>query len=210
MQTTPTVSTNKIIVILVFICAAIMTSLFLFHLQNQPVNNVKSDDMLLFPAPRDLQTFKLVTADNKPFTVTNLRGHWTLLFFGFTHCASVCPTTLAMMGKAYEKLHPNYRNLQVVLVSLDPDRDTPAALKRYTSNYNKDFIGVTGKINELRKFQSQFGVFSEVDAASGNNYQIRHTPSILLVNPEGKYAGLFKYGLSPEQFATLFSANVKG
>jgi len=157
---TPTLSTNKIIVFIVFICAALMTSLFVFHVSQKPVHPVLSQDTgVIFPVARDIKSFELVTAENQPFQQKNFYHHWTLLFFGFTHCSYVCPTTLDMMNHVYDKLAGKYPNLQVVLISLDPERDTPESLKKYTHSFNPTFIGVTGKIQELRKLQSQLGIF---------------------------------------------------
>lgn len=212
MKNTPVIATHKIIIFIVFICAAIMTSLFIFQLRNKPVRPEYSNDVrTLFPVPRDLKPFNLVSGDNQAFTQQNLYRHWTLIFFGFTHCSNVCPTTLEMISRAYPELKKQFPNLQVVLVSLDPDRDTPQALAQYTRTFNPDFIGTTGKLAELRKLQSQMGVYSAPDPAtvSDKGYQIQHTASIMLINPQGQWAGLYKFGLQPKQFATAFSESVR-
>ncbi len=211
MQSTQTLSTNKIIVFVVFICAAIITSLFIFHSHKVSIQPVLSPDIgVLFPVPREIKSFDLITSDKTPFKQKNLYQHWTLLFFGFTHCASACPTTLDMMNRAYTKLQATYPNLQVVFISLDPDRDTPESLKAYTQLFNSNFIGVTGKIQELRKLQSQLGIYSDRDnSSSTNDYQLQHTSSILLINPQGQWAGLFKFGLKPEQLARGFEDSIK-
>lgn len=209
-QNTPIVSINKIIFFVVFVSAALITSLFLFHLRQKPqVAALSTDIGMVFPVARDIKDFNLITANNQAFTQKNFYNHWTLLFFGFTHCASVCPTTLDTMSKAYVGLHALYPNLQVALVSLDPERDTPASLDNYTRAYQADFIGVTGKIQELRKLQSQLGVYSERDSAANTNYQIQHTSSIMLVNPQGKWQGLFKFGLKPEQLAQAVTTSIE-
>lgn len=115
-----------------------------------------------------------------------------------------------MMNRAYTKLQATYPNLQVVFISLDPDRDTPESLKAYTQLFNSNFIGVTGKIQELRKLQSQLGIYSDRDnSSSTNDYQLQHTSSILLINPQGQWAGLFKFGLKPEQLARGFEDSIK-
>lgn len=197
--------TQRIIFIVVFICAAIMSSLFIFHLKNKPLNTNLADDAgIVFPVAREIKPFDLVSSDEKKFSLQNFYGHWTLLFFGFTHCAQVCPNTLGMIAKVYPQLIQTNPNLQVVLISVDPERDGTQDLKRYTENFNPNFIGVSGKINELRKLQSQLGIYSERDGTQAN-YQIRHTPSILLVNPKGEWAGLIKYGLSPDAFVTALN-----
>jgi protein SCO1/2 len=208
MQNRQNISTNKIVTALVFLCAAIMASVFVFHSRQQPAQLAISSDVgIIFPVARDIKSFNLLTADNQKFSQQNLLNHWTLLFFGFTHCSSVCPTTLDMMSRAYGSLHEKYPNLQVALVSLDPERDSLATLSKYTSGYHPDFIGVTGKIQELHKLQGQLGIYSEKDnanAPASGNYQIQHTSSIMLINPQGKWAGLFRFGLKPDTFAQAF------
>lgn len=202
-------SNNKIIVLVVFTCVAIMTSLFIFHLQHKPKPlQLSSDHGTLFPVPRDLKAFELITGDKK-FSQKDFNGHWTLLFFGFTHCSNVCPATLDMMNRAYTTLHEQIPNLQVVLVSLDPERDTADKLASYTRSFNPDFIGVTGEIKDIRKLQSQLGVYSARDASTtDDNYQIEHTSSIMLINPQGKWAGLFRFGIKPDEFAKVVKESV--
>lgn len=202
-QREPVIANYKIITFIVFVCAALITSLFVYHLSQQEKSVVSDNgNSLILPVGRDLKTIQLVSADDKAFTDRDLLNHWTLMFFGFTNCNSVCPVTLDMMSKAYPELHKTLPNLQVVLVSLDPVRDTKATLKKYTQSFHKDFIGVSGKIEEVRKLQSQLGVFSSVDnnQNNGNNYQLQHTASIMLISPEGKWVGMFKFGMNPDEF----------
>src|SRR3990167_9461084 len=132
-QRTPVIATYKIITFVVFICAALITSLFVYHMSQQQKTAIIDDgNSLIFPVGRDMKSVQLVNATGEDFTDRNLMNHWTLLFFGFTHCASVCPTTLEMISKAYPELHQSFPNLQVVLVSLDPERDTKVKLQKYT------------------------------------------------------------------------------
>src|SRR3990167_238552 len=161
-------SLPKIIILVMIISATLITSLFVFHLRNpkQPIN-LSNDKGMLFPFARDIKPFELAT-ENASFTQNNFRNHWTLLFFGFTHCSSICPITLAMLNRAYDNLHKMYPDLQVVLVSLDPERDTPSVLNHYARSFNQNFIGVSGKIQAIRKLQSQFGIYSNRDDASSN------------------------------------------
>lgn len=210
MQTSqPTISNNKIIIFVVFVCAALITSLFVYHMSHkEKLNVIAPEDGTLFTASRQIKSFDLLTDENKPFTQQDLRNHWTLLFFGFTHCSSICPTTLDMMNRAYKTLHAAHPDLQVVLVSLDPERDTASALTQYTHSFNPAFIGATGKIQEVRKLQSQLGIFSARDN-TGDNYQIQHTSSILLINPKGEWNGLFKSGMKPEQFAQVVDKSLQ-
>lgn len=209
MQNNQTVAIHKIILFVVFISAAIMTSLFIFHLRHPAEKAaISPDEGLLFSVAREIKPFDLLSADQQKFSQQNFLHHWTLLFFGFTHCASICPTTLDLMSRAYGELHEKYPSLQVVLISLDPDRDTPEKLSKYTHSFHPDFIGVTGKIQDIRKLQSQLGIFSAREDSS-SNYQIQHTPSIMLINPEGKWAGVYKNGMNPKQLASAFESSMK-
>ncbi len=224
-------STPKIIVYLLLVCAALMLSVWAFYWRaqsTQPTTTILANEAgTLFSMPRNIKPFVLTAQDNQPFTEKNFRGSWTLLFFGFTHCSKVCPTTFTMLNDVYEPLRKNYPNLKVVLISLDPERDSTATLAKYTHSFNPAFLGASGTTDELRKLQSQLGIFSAREPAAATSspmpaqahknrmnmsYQIQHTSSILLINPEGKWAGLFKYGLSPAQFTEAFNQamNVAG
>lgn len=213
MTTTTPYSTNKIVALLFFICTAIMASVFVYYMSHkQPAEStplISSDDGIIFPSARELKPFELMTTEGNAFTEKNLRGHWTLLFFGFTHCSSICPTTLTLFKNSYDQLHKAYPNLQIVFISLDPERDTRARLSSYTQGYNPAFISVSGKIQELRKLQSQLGVYSSNDASSQNNYQIQHTASIMLINPHGEWAGLYKYGMTPTHFTQVVADSMQ-
>lgn len=208
-MTKPTSSIQKTIILLVFLCAALITSLFVVHMR-KPSPLTISDNVTLLPVGRDIKPFKLITHDKQPFTQKDFYQHWTLLVFGFTHCSTVCPMNMNMLKHAYAQLHPDYPNLQVVLISLDPERDDAGQLAHYVHTYHADFIGVTGKLQEIRKFQSQFGIYSGRDkSTSGANYQLIHTPSILLVNPYGKLSGVFQYGMNPDKFSQVFTQSIK-
>lgn len=201
---------NKVIVLLVFLCAAMMTSVFIFRMSHKATPTYSSNNGMVFAVARDIKPFELVSADGNKFTQKNFYGHWTLLFFGFTHCANICPTTLDMINHAYTELHTKYPTLQVVLISLDPERDSVERLAEYTHSFNANFIGVSGKIQELRKLQSQLGVYSARETTNTNgNYQLQHTSAIMLINPKGQWAGLYKYGMKPEIFAREFDESVK-
>ncbi len=211
MQKTTVISNSKIIFLVAFICCALMTSLFVFHLRNKHELMVLADgNATIFPIARDLKPFKLASTNGPQFSQQDLMGHWTIAFFGFTHCSSVCPTTLNLFANVYDKLHTNYPNMQVVFISLDPERDSIDKLGSYVHTFNSNFIGATGKMEDIRKLQSEFGIFSAREEANQHgDYQLQHTPSILLINPEGKWAGLFKSNITALQFITAFTASVQ-
>lgn len=196
------IATKKLVALLILICAGFMLSVFIARIIFQPPakNILQAEEGTLFPVPRDIKSFHLTDSTGKPFTQKNLYQHWTLLFFGFTHCASVCPANLALLDRVYEPLQKAYPNLQVVLVSLDPARDDLRTLNQYVMRFNAHFVGVTGKLQDIHQLQSQLGIYSAKDNSSSTEYQLQHTASILLINPEGKWAGLFPFGSQPAVF----------
>lgn len=203
-------STHKIIFFSSLVCTAIISALFVFYLSHRPHQVLLStNDAVVFSVPRELKSFELNATNQQKFTEKNFYNHWTLLFFGFTHCAKVCPTNLDLMNRVYQNLINDYPNLQVVLISLDPDRDNLQTLTHYVQSFNPNFIGATGSIQSLHKLQSQLGIFSaRDDSQSTTDYQIQHTSSILLINPQGRWAGLFKYGLTKAAFIKSFKESV--
>ncbi|OGT37127.1 MAG: hypothetical protein A3F12_05355 [Gammaproteobacteria bacterium RIFCSPHIGHO2_12_FULL_38_14] len=201
-----TLSNKKIILLTAFFSITMVGLLFVFHLQQAPVKTSLSNDAgTIFPSARDVQSFKLIDGTHQAFSNQQFTNHWTLLFFGYTHCGNVCPMTLSLLNRAYQQLQQKYPLLQVVFISLDPERDTPAALLKYTQSFNPRFIGVTGKLQDIRKLQSQFGIFATQDM----NNEIVHTSSVLLINPQGQWAGLFKSGLNANELADAFKEAVR-
>lgn len=150
--------------------------------------------LFLFDRVRDIGDFALVGDDGKPFTPADLKGKWTLLYFGFTYCPDVCPTTLALLSQFYNQLPPEFStDTQITLVSVDPARDTPAKLHDYVHYFNPTFRGVTGEFLDLQKFATSLNVpFMKVPGGGPDNYQVEHSSNVVLINPDGHYMGFFK------------------
>lgn len=132
-------------------------------------------------------TFTLTNEDGRHVTAADYRGKANLLYFGFTHCQSVCPTTLARIAKLLGRLDKQQRRkIQVLFVSVDPKRDTPEKLKQYTANFGPDFIGLTGTQAQLRAMAKRYRVtygYSKPDA--NGNYVVSHAASIYGFAPGG-------------------------
>jgi protein SCO1 len=148
----------------------------------------------LFAEPRALPAFELVDQAGAPFGAQRLRGHWTFLFFGFVNCPDVCPTTLATLAQVRNALAdlPEPDQPGVVLVSVDPGRDTPPVLAQYVAHFDASFTGVTGSPRAIGSLTQALGVavFVGPPAADGS-YAVDHTAAIFLVDPEGRFAALF-------------------
>ncbi len=153
----------------------------------------------VLPEPRDLSAFNLVDANNKPFTNKNLTGHWTLVYFGYTHCPVVCPKAMATLNQVYTQLQQNKQPLpEVVFVSLDPQRDTPARIGQFATSFNPEFQGLTGSTTEVDKVMQEFGALAikikqpgSAGKDSKDNYKIEHSSNITLINPAGKFYAVF-------------------
>jgi protein SCO1/2 len=136
-----------------------------------------------FPAAAD---FSITRADGSVFQMAEQKGHITLLFFGFTNCPDVCPTTLAELNQAMAQLGGSSEQIQVVLITVDPARDTPEKIQQYVAQFNPSFIGLSGSQPELEKIWADYGVYREIvgDPAS-DDYDVEHTARITLVDADG-------------------------
>ncbi len=194
-------STQKLIMGIVFFCAALLSSLFVYRHAHPQQASLTTNDMTVFGVPREITPFNLHTTDNTPFSKQQLRHHWTLLFFGFTHCTTICPATLQLLQQVYEPLHTLYPNLQIVFISLDPTRDTAETLRTYLRAYHQDVIGVTGELAAVRRLQAQLHIYAaRVNENAGHAYQLMHSPTLLLINPNAQWAGTLHADLQPKSF----------
>jgi protein SCO1/2 len=158
-----------------------------------------------------LPQFALIDHRNQPFTSENLRGEWTFLFFGFTHCPDICPTTLQMLSQVAKGLSdlPEEQRARVVLISVDPKRDTPEQLSKYVSFFNPDFTGVSGSEAALNDFTRQLGVPVAISAGEAEAYTVDHSAAIFLIDPSGSIRALFSPPHSAQAIADDYRRVVK-
>jgi protein SCO1 len=148
----------------------------------------------LFDAPRALPDFSLVDQAGRPFGPDRLRGHWSFVFFGFTNCPDVCPTTLATLAAARKALgDPRPGDAPaVVFVSVDPGRDTPELLGRYVAYFDPAITGATGTREAIAALTTALGVAVIIGPpAADGSYAVDHSAAIFLVDPEARVAALF-------------------
>ncbi len=147
----------------------------------------------LLTPPRPLPEFELIDQDGSPFTQAQLRGHWSVLFFGFTHCPDVCPTTLGVLAKARQELSdlPDELQPHVVLVSVDPKRDTPQQLASYVKFFDSSFTGVTGTERSIDEFTRAIGVPVAITPTQNGDYSVDHSAALFLIDPQGNMRALF-------------------
>jgi protein SCO1/2 len=148
---------------------------------------------LLVP-PLDVPAFALADDHGRPFDAASLRGRWTLLFFGYTHCPDICPTTLKLLARAQASLRdlPEPQRPRVVFVSVDPARDTPTVLAQYVAYFGTDIIGVTGAEAHLEALTRPLGIAyrREAPLPGSKDYTMAHSSSILYVDPLGRVRAL--------------------
>jgi len=162
-----------------------------------------------------MNDFHLTDFNGKAFTNENLKGHWTMMFFGFTNCAMVCPTTMSALSGMYKQLQkelPQNQLPQVVMVSVDPDRDTQERMKDYVTSFNSQFKGVRADIAETVALEKQLHIVAakiEVDGQGNNQYTVNHSAEILLFNPKGQVQAYLSYPHQAEQMAKDYSLIVK-
>lgn len=155
----------------------------------------------VLPRPAQLKPFRLVSTDQQVFTEESLKNKYSLLFFGYTFCPDICPTTLQELGLLYDQLKKKNRHqdVQVVFVSVDPKRDKPEVLKKYVGYFNKDFIGITGDAGQIANLARQLSAAYEVlDDGKTENYGVNHTGLIFVTNPDGRYAAILNPPHQPE------------
>lgn len=143
--------------------------------------------------PRTLPEFSLIDQDNRPFDTARLRGHTSLLFFGFTHCPDICPATLSQLAAARRQLAASGDGAelpQIVLVTVDPERDTPEVLERYVEYFGEGVTGVTGAVEEIRALAEPLGVYFE-KSPLGDDYTMGHSTAVLVIGPDTALRALF-------------------
>ena len=141
--------------------------------------------------PRPVSKLELIDSDERPFTALNLVDRWTFIVFGFTYCPDVCPSTLAVLTEFREALTREFadaKDVNIILVTVDPERDTPAILKQYVQHFDPRFLGLSGTDANIRNLANQLGASFEIsnrDAPDG--YTVSHSASLYLIDPQARH-----------------------
>lgn len=194
-------------VILLLVLVAVAMGLIVYKVTKPRVLTpveLRNYDAIVFEKPRQFSDIALTDHNGKEFTRAQLQGKWSLIFFGFTHCPDICPMTLLDLNRLLPDLPEDIRkNTQVILVSLDPARDTPEVLKEYVAAFNPDFVGVTGEFLTIRRFANEVNVaFAKV--TQGDDYTVDHSGNLVLINPRGDYHGFFKPPFDTEKLQITY------
>ena len=162
--------------------------------KNLSIEEFKDLGVYLREPARNIRDFELINTENKPFSQEDFIGNWNLIFFGFSFCPDICPITMSLLAKVQSSLETDEKNkVDFFMVTVDPERDSPATLRMYLDNFSKTFIGLTGTLDQIYNFSTQVNApFSPVLNQEGSHYTVDHSGNIILINPEGKLAGIFK------------------
>lgn len=166
----------------------------------------------LFPQPRELPAFSLQQSDGTQLVPGELKGHWTLVFLGFTYCPDVCPTTLTELAQAQNQWQslPEPTRPRVLFVSVDPERDSPDRIGEYAHAFHRDTLAATADLPALEAFARALSlVFAKAPAAAGapaDQYSVDHSAAIAVLDAQGRMAGVIQPPLQPQAIAADLAA----
>jgi protein SCO1/2 len=156
--------------------------------------------IILLPTSRSIPDLKMTDQDGKTVSIDELKGKWTMLFFGYTFCPDICPTTLAQLRQIKSELPKEVLGkLQIVLVSVDPNRDTPQQLKQYLGYFDPSFMGLTAPVEVIAKLANAVSIpFIPADT-SKPNYTVDHSGNLALLGPDGTQRGFIRSPLNDKK-----------
>jgi protein SCO1/2 len=166
----------------------------------------------LFPQPRALPAYSLQQSDGTRLVPGELQGHWTVVFLGFTHCPDICPTTLAELAQAQKRWEslPDSTRPRVLFVSVDPERDSAILAGEYAHAFHRDTLAATGDVPSLEAFARSLSlVFMKVPPEAGapaDRYNVDHSATLAVLDPQGRMAGIIQPPLVPQAIAADLSA----
>jgi protein SCO1/2 len=164
---------------------------------SQPVimsnQDLRINGAVVLDKPRVFGDFELVDHRGETFNISRMQDIWTIIFFGFTHCPDICPTTLAMLNDTYSKLKDSEKDrLQIVMISLDSERDTVEKMAEYVPYFNSSFTGVTGDKYVISRLAAELFIAYNRVPLGDDDYTMDHSTQLILINPKGHYHGFFK------------------
>lgn len=187
------------VVAFIALCAGVVGALYI-----APPSTSEPAYFQAYPTPRDINSFTLTSHTDEAFTQEDLKGHWSLVFLGYTFCPDICPTTMAELNGIFPSLQEinTEHSPQVVFVSVDPKRDTTERLAQYIGFFNNSFVAVTGEHKQLFPLARNLGMmYSMSDSTDNPNYLVDHSASVVVVNPQAQVVGRFKPHREPGQLA---------
>lgn len=205
MITRKTLTTITIIIALI----AFGSGIGIFSARQQRTQLPPPVQGMMWPNPKSLQAFSTVDQNSRVFGLENLRGKWSFLFFGYTHCPDICPITLTILDRVYDQLKSRQQQseVQIIFVSVDPQRDSSEKLKSYVAYFNEEFLGLGGNLEQIQGLTGQMGVafFHDQPTAAGE-YMVDHSASIFLIDPQGRLIAVMSAPHQAEDILSRFLA----
>ena len=186
---TPKLKKNILLATIIMSFIVILTSTFFFAEYLSRQNTPKNISQII-------NNINLVDHTGSKFVAKTIENQPSLIFFGFTHCPEVCPTTLSLLSEVTEKQKSKIITTNIIFITLDPQRDTQEHLKDYIGNFNENVIGITGKIMDIKKLADNWGVFFERISSSKDDYTFNHTATVFMLDKKGDYKGTISWGES--------------
>ena len=152
--------------------------------------------------------FQLTDQSAKRVTDKDFRGRYMLIYFGYSFCPDVCPTTLSVMAQALEKLGDRSQRIAPILITIDPERDTPKVLEDYVKAFGPSFVGLTGSVAEIKDAEKKYRVYAAKKPLEGGNYGMDHSSVIYLMGPDGKLVSFYDEAISPDDLAKELRAKI--
>jgi protein SCO1/2 len=186
---------TKLALIISLLFVAVLVANFLWRAGNQvpAIGRTLGTGQIAVGGP-----YALTDQNGKPRSSGSFQGKYQLIYFGYSFCPDVCPTTLALMAAALEKLGADKDRVVPIFITIDPKRDTPPVLKKYLAAFGPDFIGLTGTAEEIGRVEKEFHVYAKKHPLPGGNYSFDHSSVIYLLGPDGKLAGSFDDAVTPD------------
>jgi len=145
--------------------------------------------------------FRLIDQNGKTVTDKDYPGRYKLIYFGYSFCPDVCPTTLGVMAQALEKLGGDARRVVPIFITIDPERDTPKVLADYMKAFGPDFVGLTGSADAIKDVEKKYRVYAVKQSLPGGNYGMNHSSVLYLMGPNGKMVSFYDEAISPDDLA---------
>jgi protein SCO1/2 len=173
-----------------FIAVVLATSLALASCERAPA---PPRTATVLPDPNPVPEFALLDQHGSAIDESVFRGQWDLVFFGFTHCPDVCPTTMQVLAAAKAELAEQGQSPlpRIVLVSVDPERDTPEIMSQYVDYFGEGNLGITGTLEEIRKLTSGLGIYFQKQETGDEFYSVDHFTAVLVIDPDGGFSAVF-------------------
>lgn len=192
--------------VLVFITVIVAGFVYRIQLPRVMTNaEMQANGLYLLQTPRNFGELNLIDHHGEPFTRARLEGKWSLVFFGFTYCPDICPTTMAFLNRFMGALEgTEAEDTQVVMVTVDPARDTVEQLAGYVPFFNPAFIGVTGEFLDIHRFATALNTPFRKLPGQDENYLVDHSANVVLINPRGDYHGFFKTPLDQAKMKVTY------